>query len=355
MSEGAEPDAPEEAVDADDGPELLDEEDLNTEETAGEDPDSEEEQEPGLIESLGLLVVGFVRGLWGRAIVGKQTAATLVGRHAGDSDDPSRITDEDPDEREERLRERAESMADFIEGTLGVVLRQFVDLFRVFGFMLASLVMRPIPRSGALADSLIEKGVNLKKNATGADALGFSMYGDRKVVPQAAHWDSEETKYVTTNGEDYSAKAEGHTPYRLFGVDVFFTLRESAEVLDPIQAYCAAQREIGDWAAWVRESDDKRQIVLGADPPDGTDGVVLDFNKVWEQYYQKITQEDLERQNKIGRLAELDDEAKTRVVLMVLGAFVGGMLAVIIILWALNNVIADSSGTISLFLGGGFL
>jgi hypothetical protein len=271
------------------------------------------------------------------------------------SDDPTVVTDESSEERRERLEDRAESVADTLESTVGVLLRQIVDLLGVLAFTFSSILLRLIPKSGALADSLIETGVNLKKNATGADALVFPAYGDKKVVPQAANWQSDGTKYVTNNGEEYSAKGSGHTPYRLFGVDVVFTIRESAEIFDPIQAACAAQREIGDWAAWVRESDNKRQIVLGANPPDGSDGWVIDWNKVWDQYYQKITQEDLERQNKIGRLAELDDEAKTRVVLLVLGAFIGGIIACLVVLWAASNLIADSSGTISLFLGGWLL
>jgi len=259
--------------------------------------------------------------------------------------------DEQEEDHEERRKERAEDIADAMATVLGPFGQAIANVGWTFAFVLASLALRPIPRSGALADSLIESGVNLKVNATGADAIAFPAYGDRKVVPAAAWWNSEEHKYTTSNGEEYSAKASGHTPYRLFGTDVFFTLRESAEVLDPIQAYCAAQQEIGNWAAWVRNSDDKRQIVLGAEPPDGADGVVLDWNKVWDQYYQKITQEDLERQNKIGRLAELDDEAKTRVVLMVIAAFVGGMVSVLIIMWVLSNFIADASGTISLYTG----
>ncbi len=320
-----------------------------------ESDDTEDATNPGLIQSIWLFVLGLLRGVWDWFAAGKQGAANALARHAGDSDDSSTLTEESEEERRERLEERAESIADTLENTVGVLVRQFFDLFRVLTFTLSSIVMRAIPKSGALADSIIETGVNLKKNATGADALVFPAYGDKKVVPQAANWHSKETKYVTSNGEEYSAKGSGHSPYRLFGVDVVFTLRESAEVFDPVQAACAAQREIGDWAAWVRQSDNKRQVVLGGNPPDGTDGWVLDWNKVWDQYYQKITQEDLERQNKIGRLAELDDEAKTRVVLMVLGAFIGGIVACLVVLWAASNLIADASGTISLFASGWLL
>ena len=266
-------------------------------------------------------------------------------------DESDELTEEDAEDYEER-KERAEDLADKSAAVLGPL----ANVGWTFTFVLASLVLRAIPRSEALADSLIESGLNLKKNATGADAIALSAYGDRKVTAQPSWWQSEGTKYETANGEEYSAKSEGHMPFNMYGVDVIFTLRKSAEVFEPIQAYLAAQKEIGNWAAWVREEDDKRQAVIGSDPPDGADGMVLDWNKAWEEYYQKITQEDLERQNKIGRLAELGDEAKTRVVLLVLGAFVAGMVAVLVIMWILSNFIADSSGTISLFAGlGGWL
>jgi hypothetical protein len=331
------------------------EDDSRTDSDTSDDGEAESGTELGLIESIGLWIIGLITGIGNRFWVTKQTIATLIARRAGDTDDMTTVSDESEESREKRLQERAESIADTIDGTVGVVLGRAFDGVRLLVFTVGSLILRPIPKTGKLADSLIRSGVNLKKNTTGADALAFSMYGDQKVVPQAAYWQSKHKRYDTANGEEYSAAAEGHNTYNLFGVPIVFSLRKSADVFEPIQAYLASQREIGNWAGWVRNSDDKRQIVMGADPPDGEDGMILDWNKAWEQYYQKVDQENLHEQHRLGRLAELDRESQKLLVMVAIGCFIGGIAISLIFLYVLNNFIAGQNGTISLFITGWWL
>jgi len=320
-----------------------------------ESSEPEPDPDPGVIESVGLWLVGFLRSVIDSFRVGKQAIATAIARRAGRTDEPDKLTDGDTEEREKRLEERAESIADTIDGTIGVLLRKVVNMFRMMSFTAASLGLRYIPKTGAVADQLIRSGMNLKKNVTGADALVFSAYGDRKVIPQPASWDSDQTRYVTSNGEQYSAKGEGHNPYHLEGVPVVFTLRASAEVFEPIQAHLANLREYDSWVSYIRDQDDKREILMGQNMPDpDADGMVLNWNKAWEQHYQKIDQEDLQEQHRLGRLAELDSDAKMKVVLIALGCFVGGIVAMLGILFILDQL-GGTSGTISLFMGTGWL
>ncbi|WP_158413728.1 hypothetical protein [Haladaptatus cibarius] len=42
-----------------------------------------------------------------------------------------------------------------------------------------------------------------------------------------------------------------------------------------IQAYLAGKHKLGNWVSYVRTSDDKREVLVGSDPPGDTDGMVL--------------------------------------------------------------------------------
>jgi hypothetical protein len=329
---------------------------MSNETSTEPDPEPDRDPDPGLLAGIGLWFVGVWTAVTTRLRLGAETVGTIFARRAGQTDDPTTLTDEPAADREERIEERAEAYADRIEAIFGPVLGAVVNLGRTVSFTVGSLLLRIIPKSSGVADRLIASGFNLKQNATGADALVMSAYGDNQVIPRPASVNSAETQYETANGEKYSFEGEGHSPYHMFGVPVVFTLRESAEVFEPIQAYLASQREQGNWVSFLRDSDDVTQIRVGSGiSEDGElDGRVLNWNKAWEQYFQKITQEDLEDQHRLGRLAELDSDAKMRVVFYVIGAFLGGIATMLVILFILDQI-TGSSGTISLFLGGWLL
>lgn len=314
------------------------------------------EPESGLLAGIGLWFVGVWTALTTRIRVGATTVGTFFARRAGQTDDPTTLTDEPSSAREERIEERAEAYADTIEAILGPVLGAVANVGRTISFTVGSLLLRITPKSSGVADRLIASGFNLKKNATGADALVLSAYGDNQVIPRPAWVNSVERRYETSNGEKYSFDGEGHMTYQMFGVPVEFTLRASAEVFEPIQAYLASQREQGNWVSYLRESDDVTQIRVGSgiDEDGELDGRVLNWNKAWEQNFQKITQEDLQDQHRLGRLAELDSDAKMRVVFYVIGAFLGGIATMLVILFILDQI-SGAGGTISLFIGGWWL
>ncbi|WP_323190752.1 hypothetical protein [Halostella sp. PRR32] len=204
-------------------------------------------------------------------------------------------------------------------------------------------VLRYIPKSGNIADGMIKGGMNMKRKVTGADALVMAAYGDRQVYPRAARWNSEETEYQTLNGESYSAAGEGHSPYQMFGqVPVVWTLRESAEVFEPVQAYLAAERDLGRYAERPM-ADGGKDVLVDAQAPGGADGLVLSWEKAFEMHYQKITQEDLEEQNDLGRMAEMDDGGN-KFAFYLIGAVVLGVALTLAILFAMNKFIAGGGG-----------
>ena len=199
-----------------------------------------------------------------------------------------------------------------------------------------------IPKTENLADPLIIAGFNLKKQLGRADAINLSIYGDNQVIPRAEKWNSVDSQYVTTNGERYKAESEGHRQYYLFGqIPITISLRAAAEVFEPIQAAVADVRDRGSWMEITRK-DGTKDVVMDMRPPEDSDGFLLSYEKAWEMYFQKIDQEDLTTQFKLGKLTELDGSSQMKIVAMVLGAYIGGIATMIAILWILNRFLGVS-------------
>jgi len=259
--------------------------------------------------------------------------------------------DEDDDEQEAKQPDEIEDADDETSySDLGGKAEQAGGSLRALGAGFKKLVTTPVykvlrhvPKSGNIADGMIKGGMNMKRKVTGADALVMTAYGDRQVYPRAARWNSENTEYQTLNGESYSAAGVGHAPYHLFGqVPVVWSLRESAEVFEPVQAYLAGQRDLGRWTE-VPMADGGKDVLVDAQAPNDADGLVLSWEKAFEMHYQKTTQEDLEEQHDLGRMAEMDDSGN-KMAFYLIGAVVLGVALTLGILFVMNKFIASGGG-----------
>ena len=180
------------------------------------------------------------------------------------------------------------------------------------------------PRKVDLADKYIRKAYDFKRRVSGADVLVNVIYGDGMVVPRAGYWQSKEMEYHTENGEKFSARGVGFDPKRIAGkVPVVWALRESAEITEPLEAYMGGQRRLGNAQPHVR-TDGGDDIAVHAETA-GYQGRALSFADGWRLFGSKVTQEDMDLQEKRGKLAELDSDGMSSEVKLVL-AFVGGAL-----------------------------
>lgn len=205
-------------------------------------------------------------------------------------------------------------------------------------------VLKWLPGTQRIPLALMRGGFRAYRKLSKSDVIALSAYGDKALYPRGADWNSADTEYRTTNGETYSAAAEGHTPYRLFGdVPVIFTLRGAPEVFEPIQGYLAQQQDMGKWIATRDGENAPWDIFVGADPPNGADGNVISWEKAWEQYYQKISQEDLEEQLDAGRIMEMDSDDRKWALYLVGAVILGGVLTIAII-FVFSNFIGGGGG-----------
>jgi hypothetical protein len=219
---------------------------------------------------------------------------------------------------------------------------------RFFGGLMA-LVLWPflavaskIPRTSAIGDRMIRSGYRLKYKLSNADVLLNVIYDDDVVIPKAAYLDTDEGEYRTKDGHTATTDGEGHHPYLMDqSVPVQWTLAHNSETLSPVQAYIAHQRERGRYVQRETEDGDT-EVYVAADVPDDADSVVLDFEKAWEMYWQQVDSEDLEEQYDLGYQAGL--EGPKRLWLYVLGAFVGGMLAVVALLFVATRFLTGGGG-----------
>ena len=173
----------------------------------------------------------------------------------------------------------------------------------VYAF-LAGILAR-IPKTGALADAIIISGYKFKKKITKADVIVHSIYGDGVVLPSAGYWHSDESEYRTENGEKFSAGGIGFNPKYVGGkVPVVWALREGREITEPLEAYMGTQRRLGNYEPHVR-ADGGRDVAIDAETA-GYDGRALSFRDGWHFFGSKVTQEDMDLQEKRGKIAELE-------------------------------------------------
>ncbi|WP_435360401.1 hypothetical protein [Haloarchaeobius sp. DFWS5] len=204
-------------------------------------------------------------------------------------------------------------------------------------------MLRFIPKTSILGDKLIQAGYNVKKKTSNADVLVNSIYGDGMVIPRAGYWNSSTQQYETNNGETYSAKGEGQRPYHMNGkTPVVWSLRGTAETFAPVQAYAATQRKLGNWIARKR-SDGSQEIYVGGNPPDGADGLILDWDAVWEMYFQQVDQGDLDKQYDLGRMEEMDENSGKQALLYLL-TYIGGIASALVIIWFLTEFVSGGGG-----------
>jgi hypothetical protein len=195
----------------------------------------------------------------------------------------------------------------------------------------------------SLGESLIVAGYKLRLR-NGGDAIVNVIYEDGVVKPRAANYNSDGSYFETDNGERFSARGIGYNPRRVAGkVPVVWAMRIGSEVTEPLEAAIARSRRQGHFDELERP-DGKDDIAMDVDPTnvhnhagsngavaDGgvqqMDGTVLSFREGYELFGSKVTKEDMDRQEKRGKLAALDfKESDTwKWILAILGAAALGM------------------------------
>lgn len=258
--------------------------------------------------------------------------------------------------------------------TVGRSVKRLVDGWLVGLGAFVYGVLKWVPKSGAIGDSLMTAGAKIKKKR--GDVLLNVIYGDGVVVPRAATWQSEERVFETPNGEEFSARGIGFDPKRLNGkVPVVWALRAGSEVTEPLEAAIANARKLGRFQPFTRASGES-DVAVDIDPngygygpgvgrpgrgggesaavPDGGmvgqpgavnqavdaaharahgqaepdyEGQIISFRDGFELFGSKVTQEDMKQQETRGKLAVLDWDRKDAIktALLVLGGVVLGL------------------------------
>jgi hypothetical protein len=248
--------------------------------------------------------------------------------------------EEDADPLEEPGEEEAESSSwsETAKSGLGSMGSGLVTLVT----MPFVLLLAPIPKSSVFADKLLRAAYTAKYKMSKADVIVNVIYGDGVVVPRAGYWNSERKRYETKNGEHVKMEGE-HSPRHLYGrTKVVWTLSRTGEAMDPIQAYAVTQRKKGRWMSKTNE-DGSTDILVGADPPDSEETTALDWDAVWDAFFQQINQEDLEKQYDLGRMEEMDDSSGRRALMYVI-IFAAGIAFALAIVWFLTEMVGTGGG-----------
>lgn len=232
-----------------------------------------------------------------------------------------------------------------ILGRIALVLKMWVVAPLTF-------LLKFVPRSDGIADTLIMAGLRYKKKLAKADGITFMVYGDGQVVPRANRWHSADRKYVTDNGEEVSAAGEGHDPYYMGKTPVTFSLRAAAETFEPVLAFFAMKAEQGEWMKAVRP-DGGTDVLTTSDVPGSADAQLLSWEKAWELYAQKITREDLDEQYRMGYLDGLEEDGQLGPMKTIL-IYGAGILTTLVIIFALDFIGGGGGGSMVPLMLGGF-
>lgn len=189
-------------------------------------------------------------------------------------------------------------------------------------------ILKFVPRSDNLADILIQTGFRYKRKLARADGVTMMLYGDGAAIPQANTINSQEKKYITENGDEYSYDAEGHQTWQIGGVPITFAIKGIPEVLEPAQTYLARQMRQNMKVDVPAFDDQGNQIGYERWVPvttgDGTDGILVNFRSAVETFGQKITQDDLDDQYEKGFLKAVDGRTgKDKVMWGIMGLALG--------------------------------
>jgi len=204
------------------------------------------------------------------------------------------------------------------------------------------LLLSRIPKTSAIADSVIRAGYQLKFKMSRADVIVNVIYGDGVVIPRAGYYNSAEQRYETKNGEHVKVDGD-HRPRQMHGrTKVVWTLARTGEAFDPLQAYAVTQRKLGRWVS-NKKADGSTDIVVGADPPDPQNCIALDWDAVWDAFFQQIEQKDLEKQYDLGRMEEMDDSSGKRALMYVL-LYAAGIASALVAVWFLSEMVGTGGG-----------
>ena len=246
--------------------------------------------------------------------------------------------DADPLEDSEDAESESSSWSESAASGLSSAGRGFLTLVTMpFVYLLA-----PVPKTSVFADKLIRAGYTAKSKMSKADVIVNVIYGDGVVVPRAGYWNSKRKRYETKNGEYVTMEGE-QSPRHLYGrTKVVWTLARTGEAIDPVQAYAVTQRKVGRWMSKTNE-DGSTDILVGADPPDSEETTALDWDAVWDAFFQQIDQEDLEKQYDLGRMEEMDDSSGRRALMYVI-LFAAGNAFALAVVWFLTEMVGTGGG-----------
>lgn len=246
--------------------------------------------------------------------------------------------DADPLEEPEQEETESSSWSESAKSGLSSAGSGFVTLVT----MPFVLLLAPVPKTSVIADKLLRAGYTAKFKMSKADVIVNVIYGDGVVVPRAGYWNSKRNRYETRNGEHVKMEGE-QSPRHMYGrTKVVWTLARSGEAIDPVQAYAVTNRKLGRWIS-KENQDGSTDILVGADPPDSEETTALDWDAVWDAFFQQIDQEDLEKQYDLGRMEEMDDSSGRRALMYVI-IFAAGIAFALAIVWFLTEMVGTGGG-----------
>lgn len=237
--------------------------------------------------------------------------------------------------------EEQTSITDRLQDTPGPFAVVMLFAYRLVAVPL-SILAKWVPKTSGLGYTLFYTGLRMIRDNSRADGVTFVFYGDKKMVPRPNQWNSADMSYETSNGEEFSADAEGHRPYDAGGVDVTFALRGSAQVFEPIQAFVAQKHELGQWLE--AQLPYGKDVLFDTSMPHGMDGMILSWEKAWEQFGAKISREDLQEQHRIGYLEALEEDLGNKLAMYTLLAYVGGLASALVMFYVFIRVFGGGGG-----------
>lgn len=261
----------------------------------------------------------------------KQVRDRATGRGGNDETTPPEVDD-----------------SDFAPRTTSFLQRfaMFVQRFLIIPLV---AILQFVPRSDNLADMMIRAGFRMKRKLARADGVTMVLYGDGALIPQANQIHSQEKKYITENGGEYSYDAEGHQTWRIGGVPVSFAVKGIPEVLEPAQAYLARQMRQNAKIDVPKMDGEGNQIgferyVPVTTPEGDEDGMLVNFRSAIETFGQKITEDDLNDQFEKGFLKAVDGRTGKGKLMYAAGGLAIGAVGTLAVQWVTSKLAGGGGG-----------